>query len=317
MQCDRAQEFFSDYLERTLDRPMTVAIESHLAGCANCREEVEALQSTFLALDSLPEVEPPADGAWRVMTAIRQQRAEQYEAERQKTPTFLDWLRSLNPMGVAMGASLATLVIGGSLVVTGLPGYVQLGPGLTGPQVRQPSPPASLAAMPAVQVSYGAANALGQELEVRVIPATDLPDGEIRVVGEALPDAYTREGDLVANDPSVFHVQVPYGANVQVLRITARSGAAGRLTEQTVLVPLGARNSEPVTLVATEQPLVDALRKVAPHLGRPVVVDGGAYPNVTLQVAEASAPRVLEGLAERSRLTLREENNVYRLSPRQ
>ena len=59
----------------------------------------------------------PADGAWQVMMAIRQQRAEQYEAERQKAPSFLEWLRALNPMGVAMGASLATLVIGGVVMV--------------------------------------------------------------------------------------------------------------------------------------------------------------------------------------------------------
>ena len=28
MKCDKAQEFFSDYIESTLDRPMTVALES-------------------------------------------------------------------------------------------------------------------------------------------------------------------------------------------------------------------------------------------------------------------------------------------------
>jgi hypothetical protein len=315
MQCDRAQEFFSDYLERTLDRPMTVAIESHLAGCANCREEVEALKHTFLALDSLPEVEPPADGAWRVMMAIRQQRAEQYEAERRKAPTFLDWLRSLNPLGVAMGASLATLIIGGSLVVTGLPGYIQLGPGLRSPKVSPQAPVTAGASLPAVQVSYGATSAAGQELEVRVIPSADLPQGEIRVLGEGLPTAYVAEGNLAANQPAVFHVQAPFGGGVQVLRVATRSSAS-RSSEQTVVVPLGARNNEPVTLVATEQPLVEALRTMAPHLGRPVVVDGTPVASVTLQVADVPAPRALEALAERNQLTLREENNVYRLSPR-
>jgi len=314
MQCDRAEEFFSDYLERTLDRPMTVAIESHLAGCVNCRDGVEALQSTFLALDSLPEVEPPADGAWRVMTAIRQQRAEQYEAERQKAPTFLDWLRSLNPMSVAMGASLATLVIGGSLVATGLPGHEQLGVGVFAPKAPKTAATSVASAMPAIQVSYGAASAAGQELEIRVAPTSDLPNGEVRVTGDALPVAHVASGSLAANVPVVFRVQVPFGSGVQVLRVTSHS-SSGKRSDQTVVVPLGARVNEPLTLVATDQPLVDALRKVAPHLGRPVVVDGTPPLAVTLQAAEATAPKVLEGLAERSHLVLREENNVYRLTP--
>src|SRR5579872_2686555 len=109
MHCDRAQEFFSDYLERTLDRPMTVALEAHLAGCGHCREDIEALQSTFLALDAVPEVEPPVDGAWQVLARLRQERVERFERER-RAPSFLDWLRSLNPLSVGMGASLATLV---------------------------------------------------------------------------------------------------------------------------------------------------------------------------------------------------------------
>jgi hypothetical protein len=315
MQCDRAEEFFSDYLERTLDRPMTVAIESHLAGCVNCRDGVEALQSTFLALDSLPEVEPPADGAWRVMTAIRQQRAEQYEAQRQKAPTFLDWLRSLNPMSVAMGASLATLVIGGSLVATGLPGHVQLGAGSFAPRAPQPAPANARPAMPAIQVTYGAVSATGQALEIRVSPATDLPNGEVRVTGDAVPVAHVASGNLAAGVPVVFQVQAPFGSGVQVLRVVSHSASSGVRTEQTVVAPLGARVNEPLTLVATDQPLVDALRRVAPHLGRPVVVDGAPPVSVTLQAAEASAPKILEGLAERSQLTLREENNVYRMTP--
>ncbi|MCC2671636.1 MAG: putative zinc-finger [Armatimonadetes bacterium] len=313
MQCDRAQEFLSDYLERTLDRPMTVAIESHLAGCVNCREDVEALQSTFLVLDELPEVEPPADGAWKVMMAIRQERAAQYEAERQKKPSFLEWIRSFNPMGVAMGASLATLVIGGSLVMSGLPGYTQLGGGFRGPQAVTPTPPARQLAE--VQVSYGPASALSQQLEVRVVPPMDLPNGEIRVGGEALPVEHVATGVLPGGVPVVFTVQVPANAGAQVLRVTSRSRGAATQYENTVVVPIGARINEPVTLMLTDEPLVEALKRTAAHLGRPVVVDGAPPAAVTLQAAEMPASRFLEELANRSQLSLREENNVYRLTP--
>jgi hypothetical protein len=46
-----------------------------------------------------------------------------------------------------------------------------------------------------------------------------------------------------------------------------------------------------------------------------VVVDGAPATSVTLQAAEMPASRFLEELAGRSQLTLREENNVYRLTP--
>lgn len=311
MQCDRAQEFFSDYLEHTLDRPMTVAIESHLAGCVNCREEVEVLQSTFLALDSLPEVEPPADGAWQVMMAIRQQRAAQYEAERRKAPTFLEWLRTLNPMGVAMGASLATLAIGGSLFVTGIP-HEKLGLGLPTPA---PVTSPVTAGVAGVLVTYGPANGQSQALEVRFTPAETLADGEVRLLGEGLPTAHAAKGTLSAAVPVVFNFQLPSNAGAQVLKLTAQGRGAARPYEYTIVVPFAARSAEPMTLVLTDQPMLEALRRVASNLGYPVVVEGALPAAVTLQAADMPASRVLEELAAQARFTIRNEGGVYRLSP--
>jgi len=178
MQCDRAQEFLSDYLERTLDRPMTVALEAHLASCAGCREDVEALQATFSALEVVPEVEPPRDGAWQVMMKLREARAVQSEAERRRVPTFMDWLRTLNPMSAAMGASLATLIIGGGLmVVPGLERLLIVGPGPVLPPAAAPRPDAA----PALTVSYGAVKPDGREIDLQLLPSSDIPDAEVRV----------------------------------------------------------------------------------------------------------------------------------------
>jgi len=311
MQCDRAQEFFSDYLERTLDRPMTVAIESHLTGCANCREEVEFLQSTFLALDSLPEVEPPADGAWQVMMAIRQQRAAEYEAQRRKAPTFLEWLRTLNPMGVAMGASLATLVIGGSLFVTGIP-HVQQGFGIPGP--TPVTPPVSQGT-PSVEVAYGPASGQGQALEVRFNPTADLVGGEVGLTGDALSTLQSSKAPISAGAPVLFNVQVPSTAGTQVLRVTARGRGAAQPYESTIVVPFGARSTEPMTLVLTDQPMVEALRRVAANLGHPIVVEGVLPAAVTLQAADMPPARVLAELAAQAQFTVRDEGSTYRLSP--
>jgi len=314
MQCDRAQEFFSDYLERTLDRPMTVAIESHLAGCVNCREEVEVLQSTFLALDSLPEVEPPADGAWQVMMAIRQQRAAEYEAERRKAPTFLEWLRTLNPMGVAMGASLATLVIGGSLLVTGIPHakYERLGLGISTPgPVLQPASKAT----PTVQVAYGPASGQSQVLEVRLTPTGDLVGGEATLMGDSSSALQAEKAAITAGAPVIFTVQLPSNAGAQVLRVTALGRGAARPYESTIVVPFAARSAEPMTVVLTEQPMVDALRRVAAGLGHPIVVEGSLPAAVTLQAADMPASRVLEELAAQTQFTVRDEGTVSRLTP--
>lgn len=309
MQCDRAQEFFSDYLEQTLDRPMVVAIESHLAGCANCREEVESLQSTFLALDSLPEVEPPADGAWQVMMAIRQQRAAQYEAERRKAPTFLEWLRALNPMSVAMGASLATLAIGGSLMATGIPHVIL---GFVSPTTPK-APPIVRSESPSVQVAYGPANGQSQAVEVKVTCPEALANGEVRLTSDALSVPQAATGTLAAKVPVVFNLQLPSNAGAQVLRVTAH-GSAARSYESTIVVPFGASSTEPMTMILTDQPMVDALRRVATNLGHPVVVDGALPAAVTFQAADLPASRVLEELAGQTQFTVNEEGGVYRLS---
>ena len=44
MKCDKAQEFFSDYIENALDQPMVVALETHLNGCEACSADVSSLR---------------------------------------------------------------------------------------------------------------------------------------------------------------------------------------------------------------------------------------------------------------------------------
>ncbi len=74
MQCDRAQELFSDYLEATLDGSIRAGLESHIGQCHPCHEELGALRETLDALSALPEVTPPADAAWKVMCRLQEVR---------------------------------------------------------------------------------------------------------------------------------------------------------------------------------------------------------------------------------------------------
>src|SRR5579883_3258455 len=60
MQCAHARELFSDYIEGATDRALAVTLQTHIASCAQCRDEVEALQRVWQTLDALPVEEPPA-----------------------------------------------------------------------------------------------------------------------------------------------------------------------------------------------------------------------------------------------------------------
>lgn len=315
MQCDRAQEFFSDYLERVLDRPMTAALEAHLAGCARCREGLAGLRETCLALEAVPEVEPPVDGAWRVMLQLREVRAAQIEAERRRSVTFVDWLRSLTPMGVAMGASMATLVIGGTLLFSGL-AHERL---LILPVGQGSSPRAQSTAMPTVAASYGPITSAGQQVDIQVTPATDLVDAQVQVMGGGLPIHSLSHVDIGPNRPLICPVILPPSASpaAQVLRVEVQSRALDRKYEHLVVVPVGPRQAASVTLVFANLPLEEALRRLGPSLGRPVVVDGVTEGTISLQADEQKPRDCLGDVAAQLRATLREENGVYRIAPQE
>ena len=78
-----------------LDRADAAVVESHLVGCARCREEVEEWRALFGALADLPELEPNPGFADAVMArvAVRSAWAERFAAlVRWVTPrTTLAW----------------------------------------------------------------------------------------------------------------------------------------------------------------------------------------------------------------------------------
>jgi hypothetical protein len=316
MHCDRAQEFFSDYLERTLDRPMTVALEAHLAGCAICREEIEGLQSTFTSLDAVPAVEPPADGAWQVMRRLRNERAERVEAERRQAPTFLDWLRSLNPLSVGMGASLATLVIGGTLMLTNGPwgDYVKhdLG-GFGGSRPATPVKPVDDA--PAIQVSYGQFTAAGQLVNIQVAPAIDLPDAQIKLVGASIPLNWNANGRLARGQwVSLPPIDMPRTPDAQAVRVLVDAPAVGKHYRYLAVVYLGARKGEKASVFFSGVPLEEGLRRLAPFVGAPIVVNGQLDGSVTLRVDEQSPMSCLRELAGQVGGVVEVRGGVYHLS---
>lgn len=59
MKCARIQELFSAYAENTLEPPLKVAFEQHMAECADCRELYEKFNATMMLLDEMPEMDVP------------------------------------------------------------------------------------------------------------------------------------------------------------------------------------------------------------------------------------------------------------------
>jgi hypothetical protein len=127
MKCENAQEFFSEYIEASLDKPSTVALEAHLTACGSCRRGLEGLRQTWDAFKAVPAVEPPKDLAWRVMVQLQKERLERLEAQKKRTNPFVGWLQSLTP-GAAFGYAMlvALLLVGAAFPLTG-----HMPPGIT------------------------------------------------------------------------------------------------------------------------------------------------------------------------------------------
>jgi len=117
MKCEHAKEFFSEYIEKSLDKPTGVALEAHLTACGACQRDLDGLRQTWGALNAVPAMEPPADLAWRVMCRLQEEKLQRLEAEqtRKSKNPFLGWLQALTP-GAAFGyATLTALLILGVL----------------------------------------------------------------------------------------------------------------------------------------------------------------------------------------------------------
>jgi anti-sigma-K factor RskA len=113
------------YLLGALDPDESAAFEEHLAGCEECRRDVQHLKVAADALPvSVPLVSPPAELKRRIMAVVESEaellaaageRADRPEArpaaaERRRRPPLLDWL--FRP-AVALACALVLLAGGG------------------------------------------------------------------------------------------------------------------------------------------------------------------------------------------------------------
>ena len=115
MQCEHAQELFSDYLTGEMDRALAVSMENHLAACAVCREEVAGLRRVWAALGEMPVADPPPLFHEELMRRLEAERApaDVVAMPRQKT---WDWRALFRPRQLAIAATVLIFLLAGAEV---------------------------------------------------------------------------------------------------------------------------------------------------------------------------------------------------------
>ena len=119
MNCERVKELFADYLVGSLDDRAKAEVDSHLTGCASCREETGSLLAVWTKLSSLPQQTPgPAsDARFHAMLEAYRQGMKQAEriASRRVLPAA--WLGGLWPRQPALQLAVAVVLFGLGLLM--------------------------------------------------------------------------------------------------------------------------------------------------------------------------------------------------------
>ncbi|WP_418204941.1 zf-HC2 domain-containing protein [Anaerotignum faecicola] len=106
MNCDKVKELLWAYLENKTTAEETAEIETHLEGCAACREELAQQKEIKNALASLPDEELPEDYHTELMQKL--------QAERKVVPFPAKKKHGWKQMSMIAAAVLVVVVAGGT-----------------------------------------------------------------------------------------------------------------------------------------------------------------------------------------------------------
>lgn len=138
MRCEEVRPLLSVGLDGELEEGCTAQVQAHLAGCALCAAEREALSVTVRLLRAVPEADPPAELRRRIGVTLLEM-----ERRSQRRWLGLSWLARPQSAGWTWGAALGTVAATVGLLAT-------RGPETTRPVATAPRPPAvTVPALPA------------------------------------------------------------------------------------------------------------------------------------------------------------------------
>ena len=101
MNCHDAREWLSDLLDDALATEARAQVDAHLAGCADCRRELDRLRATVSLLHAVEQPQAPAGFVDRVLAAARP--APWYRR-------LLDWLSAVRLLRFPVEAAAVVLV---------------------------------------------------------------------------------------------------------------------------------------------------------------------------------------------------------------
>jgi hypothetical protein len=290
---------------------MMVAVEAHLKDCGACAGDVAALRQTWVALDSLPMVEPPPDFAWRVTTRIQRERLERQENERRRSGFWQRWTRALTPAHAVGFAAIAALLAVGLVyplrlntpqVTFGPLGRVDPNAPVTTPQLPPPQSDPTLAPRLVVEpVRFESGQWMGS---VRLTAAAELPQFTVSarpmsLVGDRLVGAEWLDlaaGTMRAGVP--YTIPIALGAEdaeVRAVELRITSPALPQQIRKVIYFPFpgGAVPRALVSLEASETNVYVLLSRLAGTTQRPIVADTGLRGSLPLRLRNATPEQVL------------------------
>jgi hypothetical protein len=109
MNCNQTQKLVDDYLNRSLPLATQDALQVHLNGCPQCREQFERIRNLQQSLAELPVPEPSWDFSTRVFSFLHAKKSRQQHSMRAY------WMAAV---GGALAASFALWLVFSSSVFT-------------------------------------------------------------------------------------------------------------------------------------------------------------------------------------------------------
>ena len=341
MKCGRAQELFSSYLEKTIQPPMGVALEQHLAECARCKAAYGRFHATTIVLDELPMVEPPPD-----MHAVIMRRVEQ---ARREAPGRVKWLHfdwqsvfTLRVPAKALAAALTLLLVFVMVMqLTPLHSYMAALSGvqpvskhlpMEGNYVNPPEPPGFTTRSGVRYADVGAGLSVGVTVD-KTGQAGTLYDIGLAAVGDAsvqvrvyeLPEGSVGSSVHSSDLTSVRYIGTVSGSKNATARITqpefgTRTKVAmiiwksdGKSASELVYLPPRSGEEKTAGVSMEGMGVCDILNTLSADYGAVIIApaDCGAK-TASVNVTAASADQAMAAAAQQTGLGLRRlQPSVY------